>query len=129
MPRHALATVCLSGTLPDKLESKKAYTILATEFSAGLISPVEIETLLRKMPTVSDCAVVGVDDAADVVGAEDRRVHRDAHALLLGRVIAADRSVKGGIRQAFTRERKTVIIGVFNGYNMPGDVVRDPLVD
>jgi RND superfamily putative drug exporter len=34
----------LSGTstLPDKLEAKQAYTILATEFSAGVISPVEI---------------------------------------------------------------------------------------
>jgi RND superfamily putative drug exporter len=34
----------LSGasSLPDKVEAKQAYTILATEFSAGLISPVEI---------------------------------------------------------------------------------------
>jgi RND superfamily putative drug exporter len=31
-----------ASTLPDKLESKKAYAILSTEFSAGLISPVEI---------------------------------------------------------------------------------------
>jgi RND superfamily putative drug exporter len=31
-----------ASTLPDSLESKKAYTVLATEFSAGLISPVEI---------------------------------------------------------------------------------------
>jgi RND superfamily putative drug exporter len=31
-----------ASTLPDKLESKKAYTILSNEFSAGLISPVEI---------------------------------------------------------------------------------------
>ncbi|MGH2549099.1 MAG: MMPL family transporter, partial [Thermomicrobiales bacterium] len=28
--------------LPDKVEAKQAYTILASEFSAGLISPVEI---------------------------------------------------------------------------------------
>jgi RND superfamily putative drug exporter len=34
----------LSGTsaLPDKLEAKQAYSILSTEFSAGVISPVEI---------------------------------------------------------------------------------------
>lgn len=31
-----------ASALPDKLESKQAYTILASEFSAGLISPVEI---------------------------------------------------------------------------------------
>ena len=31
-----------ASTLPDELESKQAYDILATEFSAGLISPVEI---------------------------------------------------------------------------------------
>ncbi len=31
-----------ASTLPDKLESKKAYEVLATDFSAGLISPVEI---------------------------------------------------------------------------------------
>jgi RND superfamily putative drug exporter len=31
-----------ASTLPDKLESKQAYTILSNEFSAGLISPVEI---------------------------------------------------------------------------------------
>jgi RND superfamily putative drug exporter len=31
-----------ASTLPDKLESKQAYTVLASEFSAGLISPVEI---------------------------------------------------------------------------------------
>jgi putative drug exporter of the RND superfamily len=31
-----------ASNLPDKLETKQAYTILATDFSAGLISPVEI---------------------------------------------------------------------------------------
>ncbi len=31
-----------ASSLPDNLESKRAYTILATDFSAGLISPVEI---------------------------------------------------------------------------------------
>jgi RND superfamily putative drug exporter len=31
-----------ASSLPDDLESKAAYNILATEFSAGLISPVEI---------------------------------------------------------------------------------------
>ena len=31
-----------ASNLPDTLESKQAYTILASEFSAGLISPVEI---------------------------------------------------------------------------------------
>ena len=31
-----------ASTLPDELESKQAFTILSTEFSAGLISPVEI---------------------------------------------------------------------------------------
>jgi RND superfamily putative drug exporter len=31
-----------ASALPDDLESKQAYSILATDFSAGLISPVEI---------------------------------------------------------------------------------------
>jgi RND superfamily putative drug exporter len=31
-----------ASNLPDELETKQAYEILATEFSAGLISPVEI---------------------------------------------------------------------------------------
>ena len=31
-----------ASTLPDNLDSKKAYEVLASEFSAGLISPVEI---------------------------------------------------------------------------------------
>jgi RND superfamily putative drug exporter len=31
-----------ASNLPDSLESKQAYNILATEFSAGLVSPVEI---------------------------------------------------------------------------------------
>jgi RND superfamily putative drug exporter len=31
-----------ASTLPDKLESKQAFSILSEEFSAGLISPVEI---------------------------------------------------------------------------------------
>jgi RND superfamily putative drug exporter len=31
-----------ASSLPDELESKTAYTILANEFSAGLVSPVEI---------------------------------------------------------------------------------------
>ncbi|MEA2584572.1 MAG: putative drug exporter of the superfamily [Thermomicrobiales bacterium] len=31
-----------ASSLPDDLESKAAYNILATEFSAGLVSPVEI---------------------------------------------------------------------------------------
>ncbi|MGH2530826.1 MAG: MMPL family transporter [Thermomicrobiales bacterium] len=31
-----------ASSLPDELDSKQAYTVLATEFSAGLISPVEI---------------------------------------------------------------------------------------
>lgn len=33
-----------------------------------MISPVEIETILRKMPGIDDCAVVGVDD--DILGQE-----------------------------------------------------------
>lgn len=33
-----------------------------------MVSPVEVETVLRKMPGVADCAVVGVDDA--VLGQE-----------------------------------------------------------
>lgn len=31
-----------ASSLPDDLESKEAYNILATEFSAGMVSPVEI---------------------------------------------------------------------------------------
>lgn len=52
-----------------------------------MVSPVEVETVLRKMPGVADCAVVGVDDA--VLGQEIKvLVVPDAAALAPADVLA-----------------------------------------
>lgn len=58
-----------------------------------MVSPVEVETVLRKMPGVADCAVVGIDDAVLgqeikvlVVPEEAQLAPADVIAFLDGRV-------------------------------------------
>ncbi|MBA3337169.1 MAG: MMPL family transporter [Chloroflexia bacterium] len=52
-------------TLPDELESKAAYNVLSTEFSAGLISPVEI---VVEGPLADPSVQAGIDTLVAQLG-------------------------------------------------------------